>query len=284
MGSKGKNQKGEMSQIARHLVPTRFGQIHCRETGDGPAIVLLHINQQSSALYLELLERLAPALRAIAIDYPSHGMSDHISFQPGVPDYADCVVEVLDGLGIERFAALGEATGAAVAIELGCRFAARVEALVLLNCPIYRDRAHADVVHAPLKSDLRPSDPSGFPLTRTLEFMLEKDQSHAPLHPDQSWMDRINVAQIEAGRHRWQALDALNAYDIGGKLGQLDRDTLLLMGEHFHYTPLLDEYRRRIPKLVAADVIPQARFCMGWEKADVVASRVIAFLAQRRAA
>src|SRR5262245_14062948 len=275
--------KVAMSRINRHLLPTRFGQIHCRETGDGPAIVLLHINQQSSALYLELMEKLAPSLRVVAIDYPSHGMSDHISFQPGIQDYADCVVEVLDGLGIERFAALGEATGAAVAIELGCRFAARIDALVLLNCPIYRDRAHADVVHAPLKSDLRPSDSSGFPLTRTLGFMLEKDQSHAPLHPDQSWMDRINVAQIEAGRDRWQALDALNAYDIGSKLGELDRDTLLLMGEHFHYTPLLDEYRRRIRMLVAAEVIPHARFCMGWEKADVVASRVIAFLAQRRA-
>ena len=95
--------------------------------------------------------------------------------------------------------------------------------------------------------------------------MREKDPSHAPLQPDQSWMDRINVAQIEAGRHRWQALDALNAYDIGASLERLDCETLLLMGEHFHYTPLLDEYRRRIRRLAAAEVVPQARFCMGWE-------------------
>ena len=272
-----------MSRIKRHLLLTRFGQIHCRETGDGPAIVLLHINQQSSALYLELMEQLAPSLRAVAVDYPSHGMSDHISVQPGISDYAQCVVEVMDGLGIERFAALGEATGAAVAVELGCAFAGRVDAVVLLNCPIYRDRAQADVIHAPLKSNLRPSDPSGFPVTRTLDFMLEKDPSHAPLSPDQSWMDRINVAQIEAGRDRWQALDALNAYDVGRNLGRLDCETLLLMGEHFHYTPLLDEYRRRIRKLSGAEVIPQARFCMGWEKAGVVADRVITFLNSRDA-
>lgn len=96
-------------------------------------------------------------------------------------------------------------------------------------------------------------------------------------------MDRINVAQIEAGRHRWQALDALNAYDIGANLERLDCETLLLMGEHFHYTPLLDEYRRRIRRLAAAEIVPQARFCMGWEKADVVGKRVVAFLARQRA-
>jgi pimeloyl-ACP methyl ester carboxylesterase len=269
--------------MKRHLLPTRFGQIHCREAGSGPAIILLHINQQSSQLYLELMEALAPSLRVVAMDYPSHGMSDHIDVQPTIGDYAECAARVMEGLGIKRFAALGEATGAAVAIELGVAHAEQVDAVVLLNCPLYRDRSHAHDVHAPLKADLRPSDPSGFPLTRTLEFMREKDPSHAPLNPDQSWMDRINVAQIEAGRHRWQALDALNAYDIGRSLERLDCDTLLMMGEHFHYTPRLDEYRRRIRRLAAAEVVPQARFCMGWEKAGVVGQRVIAFLSRQQA-
>jgi len=267
--------------IKRHLVTTRFGQIHCREAGSGPAIVLLHINQQSSALYLELTAVLARSLRAIAVDYPSHGMSDPIDFQPSSADYAECAVAVLDALGVGRFTALGEATGAAVAIELGVAYPARTERVVLLNCPFYRDRAQAHDVHAPLKANLRPSDPSGFPLTRTLDFMREKDPSHAPLQPDQSWMDRINRAQIEVGRNRWQALDALNAYDIKAGLERLETETLLLMGEHFHYTSLLDEYRRRIRKLAAAEVIAGARFCMGWEKADEIGARVIAFLSAR---
>jgi hypothetical protein len=94
-------------------------------------------------------------------------------------------------------------------------------------------------------------------------------------------MDRINVAQIEAGRERWQALDALNAYDIGTNLTKLSQPTLLLMGEHFHYTPIIDEYRKRIAKLTAAEVIPDARFCMGWEKADQIGARVLAFLKQQ---
>ena len=61
---------------------------------------------------------------------------------------------------------------------------------------------------------MRPEDASGFPLTRTIEFMLERDPGHAPLHPSQSWMDRINTAQMEVGRNRWQAVTALANFDL----------------------------------------------------------------------
>ncbi len=271
-----------MSSITRHLVQTRFGQVHCRETGGGaghgPALISMHINQQSSALHLELLAALAPGARAIAFDYPSHGMSDPIDFQPSIEDYAECALAVLDGLGIEKAAVLGEATGAAVAIELAATHAARVTQAVLVNCPFYKDQAQAHAVHAPLKNDLRPADASGFPLTRTLDFMRDRDPGHAPLHPDQSWMDRINQAQIAVGRRRWQALDALNAYDIGSGMKRISRPTLLLMGEHFHYTHLIDNYRALIPTLVAAEVIPGARFCMAWEKAAEIGPRVLRFM------
>jgi hypothetical protein len=110
--------------------------------------------------------------------------------------------------------------------------------------------------------------------------MRDTDPSHAPLHPDQSWMDRINTAQIEAGRDRWQALDALNAYDTGGGMEKLERPTLLLMGEHFHYTALIEEYRRRLRGLVAAEVIENARFCTGWEKAAEIAPKLLTLLRQ----
>jgi pimeloyl-ACP methyl ester carboxylesterase len=263
----------------RHLIDTRFGQVHCREAGNGSAIVISHINQQSSALMVELIAALAPRHRAIAIDYPSHGMSDPVDDQPSIEDYANCVVDVMNGLGVDRAAALGEATGAAVAVELGVIHAGRIDAAILVNCPYYRDRQQAHDVHSDLKQDKRPADASGFPLTRTLDFMRDVDPAHSPLHPDQSWMDRINRAQIEVGRRRWQALDALNAYDISAGFDRLTVPTLILMADHFHYTAQLDDYLRRIPPPVAGKVIEGARFGMTWEKADEIAADVIAFLA-----
>jgi pimeloyl-ACP methyl ester carboxylesterase len=261
----------------RGLIRTSTGYIHYRSTGSGEAIVMLHINQQSSALYLELLEVLGRSMRAIAIDYPSHGMSDHIAFQPTIADYARCIIEVLDALGIERASLLGEAAGAAVAIELAGAFAQRVEKLVLVNCPYYRDRAVTERSRTDMKRTQRPGDASGFPTTRTLEFVLEHDAIHAPMRPSQSWMDRINVAQIEVGRDRWQALGALHAYDITGNLGLVARPVLLLMGEHFQYTPFRDELRRFIND-GQSDVIGGARFCMTWEHAEEIGRRALAFL------
>jgi pimeloyl-ACP methyl ester carboxylesterase len=263
--------------VKRALVATSFGQIHCREAGSGPAIVLLHVNQQSSALYIELIEALAPRMRAIAIDYPSHGGSDHVAGQPTIGDYARCVVEVMDALGVGRFVALGEAVGALVAVELAASCPERVERLVLVNCPFFFDpRGPTDELLGPSRERLRPADESGFPVTRTLRFLLEKDPLHAPMHPTQSWMDRINRAQIEVGRDRWQALAALKAYELGPALERVRCPALLVMGEHFYHRAGADEIRRRLPE-IRYEVLPDTRFCAGWERAPEIARLAIEF-------
>lgn len=263
--------------IERGLVKTSFGYIHYRAAGSSAPIMLLHINQQSSALYLELMQALGGQLRAIAIDYPGHGMSDHLATQPTIADYARCVIEVMDALSIPTACALGEAVGAAVAIELASAHPARITHAVLVNCPYYKNSTTAVGRHAPLKSGLRPADPSGFPLTRTLEFLLEHDPGHAPMQPSQSWMDRVNVAQLEAGRDRWQALDALHQYDIGGNLARIACPVLLLIGEHFYYVQHRDEFAARVRNL-RTEIIAGARFCMTWERAADIGPRVIEFL------
>ena len=275
-------------EIERGLVKTPMGYMHYRAAGvagaagasgiaGSEAIFLLHMNQQSSSVYLELMAELAPHLRVVAMDYPSHGDSDHVERQPAIGDYARCAVEVADALGIKKFSALGEAAGAAVSVELAVSHASRVDRIVLVNCPYYQDRSAADARHAPLKSGLRPEDASGFPVTRTIEFLLTNDAGHAPMQPTQSWMDRINVAQIEAGRHRWQALDALHQYDIGSNLERVACPALLLIGEHFHYLKYRDEFHKRNPRL-RSEVILGARLCMGWERAVDVGRHTLEFL------
>ena len=269
----------------RGLVKTTMGYLHYRVAGaasaagvgGSEAVFLLHMNQQSSAVYLELMAELAPHVRVVAMDYPSHGASDHVELQPTIGDYARCAIEVADALGIKKFSALGEAAGAAVSIELAVSHAPRIERIVLLNCPYYPNRGMADARHAPLKSGLRPADASGFPITRSIEFLLTNDAGHAPMRPTQSWMDRINVAQMEAGRHRWQALDALHQYDIGANLQRVACPSLLLIGEHFHYLQYREEFHNK-NKQLRSEVLPGARLCMGWEQAAEVGRHTLEFL------
>lgn len=263
-------------KVERGLVPTDCGYIHYRAMGSGPTVMINHINQQSSALMLELMAVLSQGMRAVAIDYPGHGHSDHITEQPTIGTYAECAVQVMDALGIDTACAMGEAVGAAVTTELAGRWPERFRRALLVNCPWYSEVRDADASHEPLVSRLRPADASGFPTTRTVEFMVNEDPTHAPMAPTQSWMDRINVAQLEAGRDRWQALAALRLFAFPEKLPAIACPTLLLIGEHFHYLKFRDEFARHIPD-VTIEVVPNGRFCMTWERADEIGRRALEF-------
>jgi pimeloyl-ACP methyl ester carboxylesterase len=262
--------------IERGLARTYAGHIHWRACGRGPVVMITHINQQSSALMLELLQAFGGAFRAIAIDYPSHGHSDHIDWQPRIEDYARCVIEVMDALGIDKAAALGEAVGAAVSIALGAEWPDRIGKAVLVNTPYFADASTARNDIADIQR-VRPSDPSGFPAPRTIEFLLANDPEHAPMRPTQSWMDRINTAQLEIGRDRWQAMGALSQFDTLGMLGRLRCPVLMLYGEHFIYGKHRDTLRARVPQ-AEMQIVPDARFCMSWERAAEIAERVALFL------
>jgi len=259
----------------RGLARTFAGHIHWRACGAGPVVMLTHINQQSSALMRELMTALAPDFRVVAIDYPSHGHSDHIDWQPGIEDYARCVVETMDSLGIGRAIAMGEAVGAAVSIAAGALHADRIERVVAINTPFFGDAetARSDIADI---AKVRPSDPTGFPAPRSIGYLLANDPLHAPMAPTQDWMDRINVAQFEIGRDRWQAMGALAKFDVLARLAALPKPLLMLYGEHFIY----GKYRARL-----AAACPQAevrtveggRFCMSWERATDIATHLRAW-------
>ena len=236
-----------------------------------------HINQQSSAVMVELLQALGAHFRAVAIYYPSHGHSDHIDWQPGIEDYARAVIETMDALSIERAAALGEAVGAAVSIALGGRWPQRIDKAVLVNTPYFSDAETAKSDIADI-AKVRPSDESGFPAPRSIRFLLENDPEHAPMQPSQSWMDRINTAQLEIGRDRWQAVQAFAGFDLVGTLGKLACPVLLLYGEKFIYGKYRQQVQAACPK-ARLEIIPGGRFCMTWERATDIAQHARTFFA-----
>ena len=262
--------------IERGLAKTFAGYIHWRACGHGPVVMVSHINQQSSAVMVELLQALAPDFRAVAIDYPSHGNSDHIDWQPTIEDYARAVIETMDALKIERAAALGEAVGSAVSIALASRWPQRIDKAVLINTPYFADAATAKSDIADI-AKVRPSDESGFPAPRSIKFLLENDPEHAPMKPSQSWMDRINTAQFEIGRDRWQAMQALARFDTLAGMAALKCPVLMLYGEHFIYGKHKALLQSKCPQ-ARIEIVPGGRFCMSWERAADVAAHARRFL------
>ena len=263
-------------KIDRGLAKTFAGHIHWRACGQGPVVMVSHINQQSSAVMVELLQALAPHFRAVAIDYPSHGNSDHIEWQPAIEDYARAVVETMDDLGVTSAFALGEAVGAAVSIALAKGWPDRIKKIVAVNTPYFTDAVNAKNDIADI-AKVRPSDPTGFPAPRTIEFLLKNDPEHAPMNPTQSWMDRINVAQLEIGRDRWQAMQALAKFDPVAGLAAIKCPVLMLYGEHFIYGKHRALMQAACPQ-AEIKTIPNGRFCMSWERAEDIAHHAHAFL------
>jgi pimeloyl-ACP methyl ester carboxylesterase len=261
--------------IERALVQTSAGYLHCRIAGNGPPIVLLSAGGQSSAILIELMDRLSSRLRVIAVDHPSHGMSDHVA-QPQMTDYARWLIEAMDALAVDRATVVAEATANGIALSLADIRPDRVDRIVMANCPFHADGASSARAQSPIRARLRPTDPSGFPLPRTLDFLLENDPGHAPLHPTQSWMDRINVAQAEAGRDWTQVLTAFNSFDLPAALTRLARPALLLMGEHFQYAKDIPEFTRHIADL-RARIVPGGRFNILWEHATLIGNWIFDF-------
>lgn len=117
--------------MRRGFVDTSAGQMHYREQGEGPALVLIHQALRSSLEYRRVIPRLADRYRVIAVDLMGYGDSTMPPSPLSVPDHARYVTELLDGLGIERAVVGGHHTGANVALEVAASFPERVDALVL---------------------------------------------------------------------------------------------------------------------------------------------------------
>ncbi len=266
----------ETLRLRRGFVETECGQVHYRTAGTGPAIVLFHINQQSSLLYLELAWELAPNFTVFAMDYPSYGASDHVSETPGIAGYARCAADLLDQQGQSAAYVLGEAVGSAIATQFAVDYPERTLGLIMLNCPLMPSKEYAAAHIAGIRATQRPSDSSGFPLLRTVEEVLDNNPEHAPLQPNQSWMDRINISLALCGRDRWQASDALTKFDLRGALGHVSSPALLLTAEHSPFAAYREDVERTFPG-ITSEIIPNCRFGMGWERAAEIGARTAHF-------
>ena len=118
--------------------------IFYREAGpaNGPAIVLLHGFPTSSHMFRNLIPLLADRYHVIAPDYPGFGLSaapDHAAFDYGFGRYADLMENLLQKLGVQRYAMYVMDYGAPVGYRLALKLPERVTAIVVQNGNAYEE-------------------------------------------------------------------------------------------------------------------------------------------------
>ncbi|HWC32470.1 MAG TPA: alpha/beta fold hydrolase, partial [Actinomycetota bacterium] len=95
-----------------HLTLSADGHtISAYELGEGPTVMLLHGLGASKVSWLPLLSRLAERYRVLVPDLPGHGESSkpRVNYTP--PFYAAIATRILDVVGVERAALVGNSMG-----------------------------------------------------------------------------------------------------------------------------------------------------------------------------
>ena len=228
-----------MTPVDRKLRrPTSGGEVAYTDEGNGPPVVLLHGFPQSSFVWRDLAPLLASRFRAIVPDLMGTGDSDKPADVPlGLVAQAGYVRELLDGLGVERYAVIGHSVGGGVA-QLLALDGEGVDAMVLMSSTafdawptlltreIQRTPPHQRdelFVHSGIRASVR--------VGMAHPDRLSADQVAEYLRP---WSGRENV------RAFFRFADAMDGTGLAGRdddLGKLEIPVLIFWGEEDELYP-----------------------------------------------
>lgn len=114
-------------------------ELHVRDEGTGPPVVLLHGSIVNLHEWDPVVERLKSRYRLIRVDWPPYGFSG----QDPTGVYttaraAELVAGLVDRLGLQSFALVSTSNGSNVALEYNARHPGRVNAMAFSMLPLER--------------------------------------------------------------------------------------------------------------------------------------------------
>jgi haloalkane dehalogenase len=115
---------------------TRFGRVHYVDEGprEGEVVLLVHGTPSWSFEYRHLIPVLARTRRVIAVDHLGFGLSERPTDFPYTPEaHTQVLREVIDGLGLTRFALAVHDYGGPIALPLAVAEPERISSLVVMN-------------------------------------------------------------------------------------------------------------------------------------------------------
>jgi len=121
------------------VVETRLGPLEVHGEGVGDPLLLVHgVLVDSTTLWSGVSRDLATDHRCIRPDLPLGGHRLAPTARVTVDSVVGALVDVLDGLGVERATLVGNDSGGALCQVLAARHPERVARLVLTSCDAYR--------------------------------------------------------------------------------------------------------------------------------------------------
>ncbi|MDQ0390277.1 alpha/beta fold hydrolase [Labrys monachus] len=119
-------------------------------TGRGPAVLLVHGVGMQATVWQPQIEVLSQGYDVIALDMLGHGGSSLPPADAGLSDYADQILALLDGLGLDAVHVVGHSMGALVALEFALSHPARVLSVVAANAVFCRSPEQRQAIESRL--------------------------------------------------------------------------------------------------------------------------------------
>jgi pimeloyl-ACP methyl ester carboxylesterase len=220
--------------------------------GDGRPVVFVHGLGGSWKNWLENMPAAARHRRVVALDLPGFGESDMPDGEITVSNYARCVDEVAERLGLGVVDLVGNSMGGFVSAEVAIRHPERVHRLVLVDAA---GISIADLRRWPTRTLMRfVAVQAGWGAVQR-EILLRPHLRHLAFrtimrHPTRLALDLVAHQAGGPGMPGFLlAMDALLSYDFRDRLSEIGCPTLIIHGEDDMLVPVADawEFRRLIP-------------------------------------
>ncbi|MEP7357908.1 MAG: alpha/beta fold hydrolase, partial [Anaerolineales bacterium] len=254
-------------------IPTRFGTTHVNAAGESglPPLILIHGFAASSTQWYPNIAALSGRFRVYALDVVNQ-MGLSVSTRP-LKTRADCagwLIEVMDGLELERAAVAGHSYGGWLSLNLALAAPERVERLVLLSPAAAIAPLAMRFLVSFLLVFIRPSR------RRLYRFM--QSLASTPLVEGEAMVEQL-VAAIPAFRPTQQAGPVVSKLS-DQELRRLSMPVLLLVGEQditCQPRRVIERARRLIPR-VRAELIMGGGHLFTFDRPAATAARVLEFL------
>lgn len=121
-------------ELAAHDVPTVLGRLRVYSGGSGAPILFWASALMSAEMWDAQARHFLPKHQVVLVDPPGHGDSEPLKRVFTFDECAQCVVQILDALGIDRTYIVGSSWGGMIGGTFAARYPQRVRGAVLMNC------------------------------------------------------------------------------------------------------------------------------------------------------
>jgi pimeloyl-ACP methyl ester carboxylesterase len=227
------------------------------ELGSGPPVVFIHGLSGSWQNWLEQLPVFARDHRVVALDLPGFGASPMPEERISIPGYGRLVVALLDELGIDHAAIVGNSMGGFIGAEMAIAAPSRVERLTLVSAAglSIADLRNESALAVLRKLDRRLAAYAGWLGTRSSAITSRRRARQMVFrlvaHRPELLSGALVSEQVRgSGKPGFvAALDALTDYPIRDRLGEIGCPVLIVWGARDLLVPVRDAdvFERLIP-------------------------------------